>query len=187
MATPESILKTADEKMQKAVAATQQELAVIRTGRPNPGILDRVTIDYYGTPAPIKQVANISVQDGSVLLIQPYDRGQLSDIEKAISKSDLGLNPNNDGSVLRINIPPLSAERRQEMVKTVKKMGEDGKVAIRNIRRDAADELNKLKKEAALSEDQLRGELDDLQKLTDNRVKDIENLLAAKEKDILTV
>ncbi|MBY0405094.1 MAG: ribosome recycling factor, partial [Cyanobacteria bacterium] len=137
MVTAEEIHAQAEDKMKKALVATQSEMGSIRTGRANPLVLDRVSVDYYGTPTPVRQVANVSVQDGTTIVIQPYDRGQLSEIEKAIAKSDLGLTPNNDGAVLRLIIPPLTQDRRKELVKTVKKYGEEGKIAIRNIRRDA--------------------------------------------------
>jgi ribosome recycling factor len=185
--TVDEIYSRSQEKMQKAIASTRSDLGTLRTGRPNPSLLDRLVVDYYGTPSPIGQMANISVQDGGVLVIQPYDKGQLSEIEKAISKSDLGLTPNSDGTVLRLNIPPLSTERRQEIAKMVKKMGEEGKVAIRNIRRDATDELGKMKKDALISEDDLHGQQQRIQKLTDASIKDIDKLVEEKEIEILKV
>jgi ribosome recycling factor len=187
MSTPDTILKSAKEKMQKAIASVQHELGTLRTGRPNPGLLDRILVDYYGTPTPVRQMANVSVTDGTTLLIQPYEKTQLSEIEKAISKSDLGLTPGNDGSVLRIIIPPLSQERRKELAKLASKMGEDGKIAIRNVRRDAVDEANKLKKDGDISEDEARGLTEQIQKVTDQHVKQVDELISEKEKEILTV
>lgn len=187
MVTAEEIHALAEEKMQKALGATQNDMGAIRTGRANPLILDRVQIDYYGTPTPVRQMANVSVQDGSTLVIQPYDKGQLAEIEKAIAKSDIGLTPNNDGSVLRLTIPPLSEERRKDLVKQVKKMGEDGKVAVRNIRRDATDEVEKLKKTANLPEDEVKRRQDQIQKLTDKYMQQLEKAVADKEKEVMEV
>ncbi|MDX2084163.1 MAG: ribosome recycling factor [Candidatus Melainabacteria bacterium] len=187
MVTAQDIRKETETRMQKAVAATQGEMSKIRTGRANPMLLDRVLVDYYGAPSPLKQLANISVQEGTTLVIQPFDKTQIASIEKAITKADLGMSPNNDGTVIRLAVPPLSEERRKEMVKLVKKYGEEGKVAIRNIRRDAADDLDKLKKELNLSEDEVRREQDDLQKLTDRFIKEMDHLVADKEKDVLAV
>lgn len=177
----------AEEKMKKAIASVQHEMGAIRTGRANPLILDRVSVDYYGTPTPVRQMANVSVQEGQTLVIQPYDKGTLRDIEQAISKSDVNLPVNNDGTVLRINIPPLSEERRKEMVKMVKKMGEDGKVAIRNIRRDATAELDKLKKSENMSEDEVKDWQDEVQKLTDRYIGQLDKLVADKEKEVMEV
>lgn len=173
--------------MKKAIASVQHEMGAIRTGRANPLILDRVSVDYYGTPTPVRQMANVSVQEGQTLVIQPYDKGTLRDIEQAISKSDVNLPVNNDGTVLRINIPPLSEERRKEMVKMVKKMGEDGKVAIRNIRRDATAELDKLKKTENLPEDEVKDRQDGIQKLTDRYIGQLDKLVADKEKEVMEV
>lgn len=185
--TPDEIKAKSQEKMAKAIAATQNELNTVRTGRPNAGLLDRIHVDYYGTPTPVKQMANVSVVEGTTLVIQPYDMSMLNEIEKAIAKSDLGLNPNSDGKIIRIVFPPLSEERRKEMVKVTKKMGEDGKVAIRNIRREATDELARLKKEASLSEDEVHGEQENIQKLTDRFIKDVDTLVADKEKELMQV
>jgi ribosome recycling factor len=187
MTTALDVLATAEDKMGKALQATHNELATIRTGRANPALLDRVLVDYYGTPTLIRQMANVSVAEGTVLVIQPYERNQLAEIERAIAKSDLGLNPNNDGSVIRINVPALNEDRRRELVKMVKKMGEEGKVAVRNIRRDAADELNKLKKDSLLTEDELRTEQDRLQKLTDKHTKELDTMMKTKEDDVMHV
>ncbi len=185
MPTMEQIHQDTESRMQKAIHASQNELAGVRTGRANPQLLDRISVDYYGTPTPLKQLSNISVPDGQTLLIQPYDKSVLSEIEKALSKSDLGLNPNNDGSNIRISIPPLTEDRRKELVKLVKKYGEEGKVAIRNIRRDATDALKKLEKEAHLPEDDVKRQLDDIQKLTDRYTGQLEKIVAEKEQEIM--
>ena len=185
--TPDEVYAKTEEKMKKAIAAVQHEMGGIRTGRANPLILDRVVVDYYGTPTPVRQMANVTVQEGQTLVIQPYDKSSLSDIEKAISKSDLNLPPNNDGVVIRLSIPPLTEERRKEMVKNVKKFGEDGKVAIRNIRRDATSEIDKLKKDLNLSEDEVKGRHDDIQKLTDRYTKEVDQLVVSKEKEVMEI
>jgi len=187
MTTAVDVLATAEDKMGKALQATHNELATIRTGRANPGLLDRVMVDYYGTPTPIRQMANVSVAEGTILVIQPYERNQLTEIERAIAKSDLGLNPNNDGASIRIAVPALNEDRRKELVKMVKRMSEEGKVAVRNIRRDAADDLNKLKKESLLTEDELHSEQERLQKLTDKHTKDLDSMMKAKEEDVMHV
>lgn len=182
-------MKLADLKanMQKSVEATQRSFNTIRTGRANAAILDRVMVDYYGTETPLKTLSNISTPDASTILIQPYDKGSMGQIEKAISMSDVGLTPNNDGQVIRLNIPPLTEERRKELVKLASKMAEEGKVAIRNIRRDAIDEVRKQEKNSDISEDESRGLQDDIQKITDEFTEKIDQLLATKEKDIMTV
>jgi ribosome recycling factor len=185
--TVEQIHHDAEQRMQKAIHATQHDLAAIRTGRANPQILDRLVVDYYGTPTPVRQMSNVSAPDGHTLLIQPYDRSNLGDIEKAIAKSDLGLTPNNDGSVIRLSIPPLTEERRKEMVKLIKKYAEEGKVAIRNIRRDAADGIKKLEKELHLPEDEVKRRQDDIQKLTDRYIGQLEKIGADKEQEVLSI
>lgn len=176
-----------EEKMKKAVSAVVYEMGSIRTGRANPLILDRVLVDYYGTPTPVRQMANVSVQEGQTLVIQPYDKSVMGDIEKAISKSDINLPVNNDGAVLRLNVPPLNQERRKELVKMVKKMGEEGKVAIRNIRRDAGNELDKLKKTENLSEDDIKTRQEKIQKLTDRYIQQLDQLVSEKEKEVMEV
>jgi ribosome recycling factor len=185
MLTLDDILKATDEKMQKAIAATQHELASLRTGRANPQILERVVVDYYGTPTPVPQMANVSVVDGQTLVIQPYDRSQLAEIEKAIGKSDLGLTPNNDGSVVRLNVPPLTQDRRKELVKTAHKYGEEGKVAIRNVRREGIDQIDALKKTDNLPEDEIKRQHDRVQKLTDATIQKLEAIVQGKEKEIM--
>ncbi len=187
MPTIEQIHQDAEDRMKKAINATQNELAAVRTGRANPQILDRVSVDYYGTPTPLKQMSNISVPDGQTLLIQPYDKSSMAEIEKAISKSDLGLTPNNDGSAIRLNIPPLTEDRRKELVKLVKKYGEEGKVAIRNVRRDATDAVKKLEKEASMPEDEVKRQLDEIQKLTDRYTGQLEKIITEKEQEIMKI
>lgn len=175
------------DAMEKAVEATQRSFNTIRTGRANASLLDKVMVDYYGSPTPLKSLANISTPDASTLTIQPYDRGSLSTIEKAISLSDIGLTPNNDGSVIRLNIPPLTSERRQDFVKLAGKYAEDGRVSIRNIRRDGMDFVKKQEKAGELSEDESKDMQDQVQKLTDIYIGKVDEALAAKEKDIMTV
>lgn len=182
-------MKLADieEQMMKAVEATQRSFNTIRTGRANTSLLDRVTVEYYGTPTPLKSLSSISTPDASTITIQPFDRNSLAAIEKAILISDLGLTPNNDGSTIRLNIPPLTSDRRKEFVKLAAKFAEEGKVSIRNIRRDAVEAVRKLEKNGELSEDESRDQQDKLQKLTDKYASKIDSLLAEKEKDITTV
>lgn len=182
-------MKISDLKdhMQKTVESTQKSFNTIRTGRANSALLDRITVDYYGTETPLKSLANISTPDATTITIQPYDRGSMTQIEKAISMSDLGLTPNNDGQLIRLNIPPLTSERRQELVKLAGKLAEEGKVALRNIRRDAIDSVRKQEKNHDISEDEAKDLQDQIQKITDQYGKKIDELLAAKEKDITTV
>jgi ribosome recycling factor len=173
--------------MQKTVEATQRSFNTIRTGRANAALLDRIMVEYYGSPTPLKSLAGISTPDSSTINIQPYDRGSLNLIEKAISMSDIGLTPSNDGSVIRLNIPPLTSERRKELVKTAAKLSEEGKVALRNIRRDAVDSVRKQEKAGEISEDEARDQQDSIQKLTDKFVTKIDQLLQEKEADIMTI
>lgn len=180
-------LADAENKMKKAVESTQHSFNTIRTGRANAALLDRVTVEYYGTQTPLKSLASITTPDSSTITIQPYDRGSLHLIEKAISLSDVGLTPNNDGSAIRLNIPPLTSDRRKELVKVAAKYAEEGKVSIRNIRRDAVDAIRKQEKSAEVSEDEARDLQDKIQKMTDKYIAKIEELLAEKEKDIMTV
>lgn len=175
------------DHMQKTVEATQRALNTIRTGRANPSLLDRVMVDYYGSETPLKALANINTPDATTILIQPFDKGSMAQIEKAISLSDIGLTPNNDGQVIRLNIPPLTSDRRQELVKMASKYAEEGKVGIRNIRRDAIDEVRKQEKKHDVSEDESRNLQDQIQKVTDEYTKKIDKILAAKEEDITTV
>lgn len=173
--------------MMKAVEATQRSFNTIRTGRANASLLDRITVDYYGSPTPLKSMANISTPDPSTLMIQPYDASILTGIEKAISLSDVGLTPNNDGSVIRLNIPALTTERRKEFVKMAGKYAEEGRVAIRNIRREGMDFAKKQEKSGDLSEDESRDLQDQVQNLTDQYIKNIDQVLEDKEKEIMKV
>ncbi|MGX1901683.1 ribosome recycling factor [Thermolongibacillus altinsuensis] len=184
---PKQVLATAKEKMDKAVQAFTRELATIRAGRANPALLEKLTVDYYGMPTPIIQLASIQVPEARLLVIQPYDKSIIKEIEKAILSSDLGLTPSNDGSVIRITIPPLTEERRRELVKLVKKYAEEAKVAVRNIRRDANDELKKMEKNGEITEDELRGYTDDIQKLTDDHIAKIDAITKDKEKEVMEV
>ena len=177
----------ADRRMQKAIEALKQDLTAIRTGRASSALVDRITVDYYGTPTPISQVATVSVPDARLLVIQPWDRKQLADIEKAIQKSDLGINPSNDGQVIRLAIPPLNEERRRDMVKTVHKKLDEHKVAIRNVRRDAHDKLREREKKKEISEDELKRSTERLQKLTDRFVDEMDKIGKSKEQEILEV
>lgn len=181
------VLNSAEGSMKKAVDATQNELKSIRTGRANPALLDTVNVDYYGTSTPLKQLANISTPDGKTLVVQPYDKSALKDIEAGLNKADLGMAPANDGNVIRLTVPILTEDRRKEMVKIVKKVAEDGKVSIRNARRDGIDQIKALEKEKTISEDDSKKEQDNLQKLTDKYTKEIDELCAGKEKEVLTV
>lgn len=177
----------ADRRMQKAIEALKQDLTAIRTGRASSALVDRITVDYYGTPTPISQVATVSVPEARLLVIQPWDRKQLADIEKAIQKSDLGINPSNDGQVIRLAIPPLNEERRREMVKTVHKKLDEHKVAIRNVRRDAHDKLREREKKKEISEDELKRSTERLQKLTDRFIDEMDKIGKSKEQEILEV
>lgn len=183
----DDILGDADRRMQKAIEVLKQDLAAVRTGRASAALLDRITVDYYGTPTPVNQVATISVPEARLLVIQPWDRKMLVDIEKAIQKSDLGINPNNDGQVIRLAIPPLNEERRREMVKTVHKKLDEHKVAIRNIRRDVHDKLRDREKKKEISEDELKRSTDRLQKLTDRFIDEMDKIGKAKEQEIMEV
>ncbi|MBE9155676.1 ribosome recycling factor [Nodosilinea sp. LEGE 06152] len=183
----DDILLETEDQMQKSIEATQRNFNTIRTGRANASLLDRIEIDYYGAQTPLKQMANISTPDATTLMIQPYDASSLTTIEKAISMSDVGLTPNNDGRVIRLNIPPLTSERRKEFVKTAGKVAEEGRVSIRNQRRNGIDAVKKLEKASDISEDESRDAQDEIQKLTDKYIAKLDEALAAKEKDIMTV
>jgi len=183
----DDLFEDADRRMQKAIDVLKQDLAAIRTGRASSALIDRITVDYYGTPTPISQVATISVPDARLLVIQPWDRKTLVDIEKAIQKSDLGINPSNDGQVIRLAIPPMNEERRREMVKTVHKKLDEHKVAVRNVRRDAHDKLRDREKKKELSEDELKRSTERLQKLTDRFIDEMDKIGKSKELEILEV
>lgn len=176
-----------DERMQKTIEVVKSNFAAVRAGRANAGVLDRITVEYYGAPTPLNQVANIGSPDPRTLTIQPYDMSLLKAIEKAIQTSDLGINPQNDGRVIRLAFPQLTEERRMELTKQVRKYGENGKVAIRNIRRDAMDTLKSLEKKSEITEDDRKESEKELQDLTDKRCKEIDALTAAKEKELMAV
>ena len=180
-------LKDAEERMGKAIEALQRDLATVRTGRANPALVDALKVDYYGTPTPLQQLATIQVPEARMLVIQPWDKGSLGAIEKAIQKSDLGLNPTNDGTIIRLAIPPLTEDRRKEMVKTVHKKVEDGRVAIRNVRRDAHEMMRDLKHDKEISEDQEHNAQQELQKITDRYIADAEAVGREKERELLEV
>lgn len=173
--------------MQKSVEKTQQDFNTIRTGRANSSLLDKVMVDYYGAETPLKALANISTPDSTTILVQPFDKGSMNQLQKAISMSDLGLTPNNDGQVIRLNIPPLTTERRQEFVKLAGKYAEEGKVAIRNVRRDAIDKVRKQEKNSEISEDEARDLQDKIQKITDKFTAKIDEILAVKEKELTNI
>ena len=176
-----------EEKMEKAIGQLKKELGGVRTGRANPIILDKVLVDYYGAPTPLRQMSQVSVQEGTTLVINPYDKTIIKEIEKALIKVDLGVQPNSDGMVIRLTFPPLTEEKRKETAKEVKKYGEDSKVAIRNIRRDMVDDLKKIEKEDNMPEDAVKDNQDEIQKLTDKYVGIIDSLVEEKEKEVLTV
>ncbi len=181
------IKKKSEEKMGKALEMLKREYAAIRTGRASLGILDGISVDYYGTPTPLNQVANLAIPEPRLITLQPWDPKMLGDIEKSIMKSDLGLTPSNDGKIIRLAIPPLTEERRQQIVKQAKKLAEESRVAVRNIRRDINDEIKKKGKESHLSEDDTKRAQEETQKLTDSFIKKIDELLAHKDKEIMTV
>ena len=181
----QSIFSEAKNKMDKAVEHYKKELSSIRTGRASSSILNPVKVDYYGTPTPLNNIANITIPESQLISIQPFDPSSLELIEKAISDADLGLTPNNDGNVIRLNIPSLTQERRKELVKQVHKIIEDGRIAIRNIRRDANDQLKKMEKSHDLSEDNLKRELDNIQEITDTYITTLNQIQDSKEKEIL--
>ena len=183
----EQVLLNADAKMRKAVEVLKSELATIRTGRAHPGLVEHLMVDYHGTPVPLNQIAGIGVPEARLLVIQPWDKQILPNIEKAILKSDLGLNPRNDGKVIRLSVPPLSEERRHELIKIVRRRVEEGKIAIRNVRRDAIEELRKLEKDKQISQDDHKRTLDQLQKLTDRFIAEQDEIGRAKEKEVMEV
>ncbi len=180
-------LKPYEEKMNKTINVMTSEFASIRAGRANPAVLDKVLVDYYGTPTKIREMASVSVSEARVLVIQPYDKGSLKNIERAIQTSDIGINPANDGTVLRLTFPQLTEERRKEIVKQVSRMAEESKVAIRSIRRDANDRFKAMKKNGEATEDDVKSLETQMQKLTDKFVEEIEKLAAAKEKEVLSI
>lgn len=183
----EDILRSAEERMDKAVQVLRRDLTSVRAGRATPAMLDKVTVEYYGSQMPVNQVAGVSSPEPRMLVISPWDKGMLNEIEKAIQKSDLGLNPSNDGAVIRLVVPQLTEQRRQELIKVVRKMCEDGRIAVRNVRRDANDELKKLEKASEASEDDVRREQEKVQSLTDKYIAEIDKVFTAKEADLKEV
>jgi ribosome recycling factor len=179
--------KSAEEKMKKAVRALEDDFKTIRTGRASAGLFDSIRVDYYEQKVPLNQVATISVPEARLVIIQPWDRSVLSEIEKAIQKSELSVNPNNDGKVIRINIPPLTEERRKELVKLAKSVAEKSRITVRNIRRDVNDELKKMQKDSQISEDESKRGMEEIQKLTDAYIEQINSILEGKEKEIMEI
>ncbi len=185
--TVKELLDNAKDKMGKTCAVYQRDMVALRAGRANPQLLDRITVDYYGTPTPINQVGNISSPEARLLIISPWEAKMITPIEKAIQKSDLGLNPTNDGKVVRLVFPELNEERRRDLTKMVRKGAEDAKVAVRAIRRDAIEQVKKLKKDSLITEDEQHKAEEDAQKLTDKAIKDVDAICTAKEKEIMEV
>ena len=183
----EELFKNCQRKMENSIGRLRQELSKLRTGSANGAILEGIKVDYYGTPTPLNQVATLGVPDSQTITVQPFDISILKDLEKTILASNLGLTPNNDGKIIRLNIPPLTGERRQQLVKVLKKYVEDSKVAIRNVRRDSNEKLKAMEKKHEISEDDVKKGLEKLQKVTDECIKETEKLSTAKEKDILNV
>lgn len=181
------IINTAEEKMNKTISVLKKELSSMKAGRANPAMLDRIEVEYYGTATALNQVANVSAPEPRILLIQPYDKSAIKDIERAILMSNLGLNPSNDGSAIRLVIPELTEETRKNIVKSVKKSGEDAKVAIRSIRRDSNDKIKVLKKDNTITEDEEKKGEDDIQKKTDVYIKNVDKIIDAKEKDLMSI
>lgn len=177
----------AERRMKRAIDALKQDLGSIRTGRASASLLDRITVDYYGTPTPVNQVATVSIPEARLIVIQPWDKKMSADIEKAIQKSDLGINPNNDGQVIRLNIPPMNEERRKDLVKSLHKKLDEHKVAVRNVRRDVQDKLREREKKKEVSEDELKRSTDKLQKLTDRFIDEMDKVGKTKELEILEV
>ena len=183
----EELFLFGEEKMEKAITQMKREFASVRTGRANPAVLDKVLVEYYGVPTQLRQMSQVTVSEGTTLVITPFDKTIIKEIEKALIKAELGVAPNNDGTCIRLNFPPLTEERRRETAKDVKKYGEDAKVAIRNVRRDMVDDLKKIEKEENLPEDLVKSTQDDIQKLTDKYVGIVDSLVSEKEKEVMTV
>lgn len=180
-------LKTAQEKMEKCIRSLEHEFSTVRAGRANPAVLDKVLVDYYGTPTPIQQMAAISVAEARVLVIQPWDMSQLKAIEKAIQSSDIGINPTNDGKVIRLAFPQPTEDRRKELVKQIKKFGEEAKVTLRNVRRDTLEKFKTMKKNSEITEDDMKNYEKDMQKLTDKFCDNVDSAVADKEKEIMSI
>jgi len=181
----EEVFQNMNSKMDKAIASFQKELNRLRTGRASPALLEGIRVDYYGTPTPIQQTAAVTIPESRLIVIQPWDKSMIEAISKGIQKANLGLSPTNDGNVIRIGIPPLTEERRKDLVKIVKKMGEEAKISVRNIRREANENLKKLEKDKALSEDESHRAMDEVQKATDVKIKEIDGIQEEKQKEIL--
>ena len=181
------IIKKAEDKMKKTMMVLKSDLSTMKAGRANPTMLDRIQVEYYGSMVPLSQVGNISAPEPRVLLIQPWEKSILKDIERSILKSDLGINPSNDGTVIRLMVPELTEETRKNLVKSIKKAGEDSKVAIRSIRRESNDKIKNLKKDGNLSEDEVKNVEEDIQKLTDNYIKQVDIIIDDKEKEVMSV
>lgn len=182
-----TVMKETEEKMKKTITRLDKDLAAIRAGRANPAVLDKVVVDYYGAPTPIQQMAAVSVAEARILVIQPWDMSSLKAIEKAILASDIGITPTNDGKVLRLAFPQLTEDRRKELCKSIKKYGEEAKVAVRNVRRDAMDKLKSMKKNSELTEDDVKNGEKDIQKLTDRYCDEVDKTVADKEKEIMSI
>lgn len=187
MAEIKEILSTAQTKMQKTIEVLRVDLASVRAGRASVSLLDKVMVEYYGTPTPVNQVASVTVPEPRMIVIQPWEKNLLKDIERAIMKSDLGLNPNSDGSVIRLNLPQLTEERRKELVKTVHKKAEDARVSIRNLRREAIDSVKKAEKAKEITEDEAKKANDDIQKMTDKFIKEVDTVMEHKEKEVMEI
>lgn len=187
MAEIKEILSTAQTKMQKTIEVLRVDFASVRAGRASVSLLDKVMVEYYGTPTPVNQVASVTVPEPRMIVIQPWEKNLLKDIERAIMKSDLGLNPNSDGSVIRLNLPQLTEERRKELVKTVHKKAEDARVSIRNLRREANDSVKKAEKAKEITEDEAKKANDDIQKMTDKFIKEVDTVMEHKEKEVMEI
>ncbi|MBE5812454.1 MAG: ribosome recycling factor [Clostridiales bacterium] len=176
-----------NEKMEKTISVLSEELGTLRAGRANPAILNKIMVEYYGTPTPLTQIANVSIPEARLIVVQPWDASMLKEIEKEIIKAEIGIMPNNDGKVIRLAFPELNEERRKELVKTVKKMGEESKVSLRSIRRDAMDSVKEQKKNNEITEDEVKSSEAEIQKITDKFVEEIDKIVAAKEKEVMQV
>jgi ribosome recycling factor len=185
--TPEDVLKDVSHRMDQAIHALKRELLHLRTGRATPSLVEDLAVDYYGTPTPLKQIASITAPDARAILVQPWDKQAIREIERSLMSSDMGFNPSNDGNMITVPIPPLTQERRQDMVKLLKRKLEEGKVSVRNVRRDGMETLRKMERDKAISQDENRRSQDQLQKTTDSHVKDIDQVGAAKETEIMQV
>ena len=185
--TIDDVLTEAERKMGQSIEAMRRDISTLRTGRATPALIEDLAVDYYGTPTPLKQIAAISAPDARAIMVQPWDRQSLRDIERSLTQSDLGFNPSNDGNVITVPIPPLTQQRRQEMVRLLKRKAEDSKVAVRNVRREGVDSLRKMERDKSISQDENRRSQDSLQKTTDSHIKSIDDVAAAKEGEIMQV